>query len=47
LSESALTTGSTERESVQRMLDWSQPGDVLVLPVHDRTVRADVVALMV
>jgi UDP-N-acetylmuramyl tripeptide synthase len=45
--ESALTTCSTERASVQRMLDWAQPGDVLVLPVHDRALREDVVALMV
>jgi cyanophycin synthetase len=44
--ESALVTCNTERASVQQVLDWSQPGDVLVLPVHDRAVREDVVALM-
>jgi UDP-N-acetylmuramyl tripeptide synthase len=36
----------TELESVQRLLDWARPGDVLVLPVHARSARAAVMALL-
>jgi len=43
---SAVDIGPTELESVQRVLEWSRPGDVLVLPVHDRSARAAVMALL-
>ena len=36
----------TELGAVKRVLEWSRPGDVLVLPVHDRAVRAEAIALM-
>ena len=42
----AVDIAMTELASVQRLLDWSRPGDVLVLPVHDRSARAAVMALL-
>ena len=42
----AVDVCMTELGSVQRLLDWSRPGDVLVLPVHDRSARAAVMALL-
>ena len=42
----AVDIAMTELASVQRLLDWSRPGDVLVLPVHDRGARAAVMALL-
>jgi UDP-N-acetylmuramyl tripeptide synthase len=46
LSQAKLQMSPTEIGAVRRVLEWAQPGDVLVLPVHDRTVRAEVIALM-
>ena len=42
----AVDIAMSELASVQRLLDWSRPGDVLVLPVHDRGARAAVMALL-
>jgi hypothetical protein len=36
----------TEIDAARRVLDWSRPGDVLVLPVHDRATRAAVLELV-
>ncbi len=46
LPESALELCLTELGAVQRVLEWSRPGDVLVLPVHNRTVRTEALALL-
>jgi hypothetical protein len=46
LPESALEVQMTELAAVQRVLDWAQPGDVLVLPVHNRAVRDAVIELL-
>jgi cyanophycin synthetase len=46
LPESALEVHLSERGAVKRVLEWSQSGDVLILPVHDRVVRAETVALI-
>lgn len=46
VSVAALETTTTEIGAVRRMLDWARPGDVLVMPVHDRQVRAEVVELL-
>ena len=37
---------SSELGAVKRALGWARPGDVLVLPVHDRGVREEVLALL-
>jgi hypothetical protein len=42
----AVDVCMTELGSVQRLLDWSRAGDVLVLPVHDRGARAAVMTLL-
>ena len=42
--ESALRTILPEVEAAQAILAWSQPGDVLVLPVHNLAARAALVA---
>jgi UDP-N-acetylmuramyl tripeptide synthase len=44
LPQSALRTILPEVEAAQAILAWSQPGDVLVLPVHNLTARAALVA---
>jgi len=44
--ESALESCSTEIGAVRRVLEWAQPGDVLVLPVHGRAARAETIALL-
>ena len=44
--EAALETCSSEIGAVRRALEWARPGDVLVMPVHDRKVRAEAVALI-
>jgi hypothetical protein len=36
----------TELGAVRRVLEWSRPGDVLVLPVHDRAVRVEAMTLV-
>jgi UDP-N-acetylmuramyl tripeptide synthase len=46
LPESALEVCMSELGAVKRLLEWSQAGDVLVMPVHDRTVRAETLALI-
>jgi cyanophycin synthetase len=44
--EAKLEMYPTEIGAVRRVLQWAQPGDVLVMPVHDRKVRGEVIALM-
>jgi len=44
--ESALVLELSELGAVQRALQWSRSGDVLVLPVHDRAVRDATLALL-
>jgi cyanophycin synthetase len=46
LPESGLEMQPSELAAVKRMLEWSQPGDVLVMPVHDRAVRTQALALI-
>jgi UDP-N-acetylmuramyl tripeptide synthase len=46
LRESALELWPSELGAVRRILEWSRPGDVLVMPVHDRKVRAETLALI-
>jgi UDP-N-acetylmuramyl tripeptide synthase len=46
LPESALETHPSELAAVMRILEWSRTGDVLVMPVHDRGVRTEAVALI-
>jgi UDP-N-acetylmuramyl tripeptide synthase len=36
----------SEIGAVERVLEWARPGDVLVMPVHDRGVREQVLALL-
>jgi cyanophycin synthetase len=43
---SSIEVRLSELEAVRWLLEWSRPGDVLVLPVHDRGVRAETVAMM-
>jgi len=44
--ESRLRLIQTELDSVQCCLDWAQPGDLLVLPVHAATAQDAVAALL-
>jgi cyanophycin synthetase len=44
--DAALETFSSEIDAVRRVLEWARPGDVLVMPVHDRKVRAEAIALV-
>jgi cyanophycin synthetase len=44
--ESALQLRQTEVEAVRAALDWARPGDVLALPVHGLTARAEVLGLL-
>jgi UDP-N-acetylmuramyl tripeptide synthase len=46
LPESALEVCPSELAAVRRVLEWSRSGDVLVMPVHDRMVRAEALALI-
>ncbi|HEX9773701.1 MAG TPA: Mur ligase family protein, partial [Steroidobacteraceae bacterium] len=46
LSEAALPVRLSELDAVCAALAWAQAGDVLVLPVHARGARAEVVALL-
>jgi len=43
LPESRLQTILPEVEAAQAILAWSRPGDVLVLPVHNLTARAELI----
>ena len=44
--EAALEVCSSEIGAVRRLLEWARPGDVLVMPVHERLVRAEAIALV-
>jgi UDP-N-acetylmuramyl tripeptide synthase len=46
LPETSLPVCMTEMEAVHRALEWAQPGDVLVLPVHAPAARAATVKLL-
>jgi cyanophycin synthetase len=43
---SSLEVHLSELGAVKRALGWARPGDVLVMPVHDRAVRDEVLALL-
>ena len=44
--DAALEMCSSEIGAIRRVLEWARPGDVLVMPVHDRLVRAEAIALV-
>jgi len=44
--DAALEMCSSEIGAVRRVLEWARPGDVLVMPVHERLVRAEAIALV-
>lgn len=44
--ETSIEVHLSEIGAVKRALGWARPGDVLVMPVHDRTVRDEVIALL-
>jgi cyanophycin synthetase len=46
LRETSIEVHLSELGAVNRALAWAQPGDVLVMPVHDRAVRDQVLALL-
>jgi UDP-N-acetylmuramyl tripeptide synthase len=46
LLETSIEVHLSELGAVNRALAWARPGDVLVMPVHDRGVREQVVALL-
>ena len=46
VADAALEMCSSEIGAVRRVLEWARPGDVLVMPVHDRLVRAEAIALV-
>ncbi len=46
MSESALEVCLSEIDAVRRVLAWARPGDVVVMPVHNRLVRAEAIALL-
>ena len=46
LLETSLEVQLSELGAVKRVLAWARPGDVLVMPVHDRAVREEVIALL-
>jgi UDP-N-acetylmuramyl tripeptide synthase len=46
LLETSIDVQLSEIEAVKRALGWARPGDVLVMPVHDRGVREQVIALL-
>jgi hypothetical protein len=45
-SDAALQVRLSEVDAVRAALAWARPGDVLVLPVHARTARNEVAALL-
>jgi cyanophycin synthetase len=45
-SESAAPVRNSEVEAARCAIDWSRPGDVLVLPLHSTGARAAIVALL-
>ena len=46
LLEASIEVHLSELGAVKRALAWARPGDVLVMPVHDRGVREEVIALL-
>jgi UDP-N-acetylmuramyl tripeptide synthase len=44
--DAAIEMCPSEIAAVRRVLERSRPGDVLVMPVHDRGVRAETIALV-
>lgn len=44
--DAALETCASEIVAVKHVFEWARPGDVLVMPVHDRVVRAEAIALI-
>lgn len=46
LLETSIEVHLSELGAVNRALAWARPGDVLVMPVHDRGVREQVLALL-
>jgi UDP-N-acetylmuramyl tripeptide synthase len=46
LEPSSIEVCLSELGSVHRLLEWARPGDVLVLPVHDRAVRTELMSLL-
>ncbi|HEY5781502.1 MAG TPA: Mur ligase family protein [Lysobacter sp.] len=46
LPDAALVECLEETRAARDALSWAQPGDVLVLPIHDPAARDDVVALL-
>jgi cyanophycin synthetase len=46
LLETSIEVHLSELGAVNRALAWARPGDVLVMPVHDRGVRDQVLALL-
>ena len=46
LLETSLEVHLSELGAVKRALAWARPGDVLVMPVHDRAVREEVIEML-
>ncbi len=44
--EAAVPVRTSELEATRYALDWAQPGDVLALPVHSASARAEVILLL-
>jgi len=42
----ALLQRSTEEEAERRALEWSRPGDMLLLPLHGLAAREVVLAML-
>jgi cyanophycin synthetase len=45
-SDAAVPVVSSEAAAARYALDWARPGDVLALPVHSSSARAEVVAML-
>jgi hypothetical protein len=43
--DAALPVVNSEIEAVRYALEWARPGDVLALPVHSSSARAEVIAM--
>lgn len=46
ITAAVLTRVSDEADAARALLDWAQPGDVLVLPIHTRLVRDGITAAL-
>jgi UDP-N-acetylmuramyl tripeptide synthase len=46
LPQASLALRMSETEAARCALEWAQPGDVLVLPVHSPAARTEVLALL-